>query len=103
MKLNIQFAARAGFVGLAVFFLVIPACGRADELPAWHPGKAPLMTRWAADVSPTNVLPEYPRPQLVRPDWLNLNGLWDYAVTPDSASMPRNASFALSKNTLKTS
>ena len=40
------------------------------------------MTRWAAEVSPTNALPEYPRPQLVRADWLNLNGLWDYAITP---------------------
>jgi Glycosyl hydrolases family 2, sugar binding domain/Glycosyl hydrolases family 2, TIM barrel domain/Glycosyl hydrolases family 2 len=40
------------------------------------------MTRWAAEVSPTNALPEYPRPQLVRPDWLTLNGLWDYAITP---------------------
>ena len=46
------------------------------------------MTRWAAEVSPTNALPEYPRPQLVRPDWLNLNGLWDYAITPDSAEPP---------------
>jgi hypothetical protein len=88
MKLNIQFAARAGVVCLAVFLLAIPACGSAGELPAWHPAKAPLMTRWAAEVSPTNVLPEYPRPQLVRPDWLNLNGLWDYAVTTDSASQP---------------
>ena len=35
------------------------------------------MTRWAKDVSPKNALPEYPRPQMVRPDWLNLNGLWD--------------------------
>jgi beta-galactosidase/beta-glucuronidase len=42
------------------------------------------MTRWAADVSPTNALPDYPRPQLARADWLNLNGLWDYAITPDS-------------------
>ena len=42
------------------------------------------MTRWAAEVSPTNVWPEYPRPQLVRSEWLNLNGLWDYAITPDS-------------------
>jgi hypothetical protein len=42
------------------------------------------MTRWAADVSPTNALPEYPRPQLVRTEWLNLNGLWDYAITLDS-------------------
>lgn len=38
------------------------------------------MTRWAADVDPNNVLPEYPRPQMVRDEWLNLNGLWDYAL-----------------------
>jgi hypothetical protein len=46
------------------------------------------MTRWAAQVSPTNVHPEYPRPQLVRPDWLNLNGLWDYAIRPSTAEAP---------------
>ena len=44
------------------------------------------MTRWAAEVNPTNAHPEYPRPQLVRPDWLNLNGLWNYAVTPLAAA-----------------
>ena len=27
------------------------------------------------------VQPEYPRPQMVRPEWKNLNGLWDYAIT----------------------
>jgi hypothetical protein len=50
---------------------------------AWHPANLPLATRWTAHVGPTNALPEYPRPQLVRPDWKNLNGLWDYAITPD--------------------
>jgi hypothetical protein len=34
------------------------------------------MTRWAKDVTPQNALPEYPRPQMVRQEWLNLNGLW---------------------------
>lgn len=48
----------------------------------WSPAPAPLATSWAAEVSPSNALPEYPRPQLVRPDWTNLNGLWDYAVRP---------------------
>jgi len=47
----------------------------------WQQAKAPLMTKWAADVSPDKALPEYPRPQMVRKEWLNLNGLWDYAVT----------------------
>ena len=39
------------------------------------------MTRWAKDVSPENVWPEYPRPQMRRHEWLNLNGLWDYWIT----------------------
>ena len=43
----------------------------------WKPADGPLKTRWAKDVSPANALPEYPRPQLVRKDWLNLNGMWD--------------------------
>ncbi|HWQ22157.1 MAG TPA: beta-galactosidase, partial [Clostridia bacterium] len=40
-----------------------------------------IVTRWAREVDPHAPLQEYPRPQLVRPDWLNLNGLWSYAVT----------------------
>ncbi len=52
---------------------------RADT--PWHPADGPLMTRWAKDVSPTNALPEYPRPQMTRRDWQNLNGLWDYTIT----------------------
>ena len=64
--------------------LSVLALAHAEAPGVWHPAKAPLMTRWAAEVGPTNALPEYPRPQLVRPDWLNLNGLWDYAITPDS-------------------
>ena len=50
----------------------------------WQPGKGKLMTRWASDVSPASSHPEYPRPQLVRPEWLNLNGLWQYAIRPTS-------------------
>ncbi len=40
-----------------------------------------IPTRWAKDVDPAAVLPEYPRPQLVRAEWLNLNGSWDWAAT----------------------
>ncbi len=36
------------------------------------------MTRWASQVNPAKPLPEYPRPQLVRSQWLNLNGVWEY-------------------------
>lgn len=38
------------------------------------------MTRWAGEVTPENAWREYPRPQMVRRDWTNLNGLWDYAI-----------------------
>lgn len=48
----------------------------------WQPAKGGLMTRWAGEVDPGKVLPEYPRPQMVRDNWINLNGLWDYAIRP---------------------
>jgi len=54
----------------------------------WKPAKSPLITRWAKQVSPDKVHPEYPRPQMVRKDWLNLNGLWDYAIRPKGESKP---------------
>ena len=54
----------------------------------WKPVEGKIMTRWAADVSAENPLPEYPRPMMARPDWLNLNGLWDYAIVERTAAAP---------------
>ncbi len=42
--------------------------------------KYSMKTRWAGDVDPKNVWPEYPRPQMVRNEWVNLNGFWQYAI-----------------------
>lgn len=56
--------------------------------PDWQMQPIPIQTRWAKDVSPTNALPAYPRPQLVRASWINLNGLWDYTITPKDAAIP---------------
>src|ERR1035438_3864616 len=67
--------------GLALLS-VIPASSGAE----WQPAVGPLKTRWAKDVSPANAHPEYPRPQMVRADWLNLNGLWDFAITRKEAT-----------------
>lgn len=50
----------------------------------WKPVQKQIMTPWGEKLDVNNVLPEYPRPQLVRADWQNLNGLWDYAITKDS-------------------
>jgi len=52
---------------------------------AWSPAGENIRTRWASEVSPENARTEYPRPQMVRPEWKCLNGLWDYAILPESA------------------
>jgi hypothetical protein len=69
-------------VTLSVFYLCLPSV-QADQ---WRMAAGPLATRWAKDVSPDNALPEYPRPQMVRKAWKNLNGLWDYAISGKDAS-----------------
>ena len=71
---------------LACFYVLSSAPIRANA--DWKPVEGQLLTRWAKDVRPDNVLPEYPRPQLVRSDWLNLNGLWEYAITPADQTAP---------------
>lgn len=48
----------------------------------WKPVEGNIMSPWAEKVDPSAVLPEYPRPQMVRSQWMNLNGLWDYAIAP---------------------
>jgi hypothetical protein len=57
----------------------------------WKPAPAPLMTKWGKQVTPQNAWQEYPRPQLVRKDWVNLNGLWDYAITPKDGPRPEKS------------
>ena len=46
----------------------------------WQPAGDHIRTPWADQVDPSAPLPEYPRPLMQRTDWMNLNGLWDYAV-----------------------
>lgn len=55
---------------------------------AWTPAEAPIQTPWAASITPENAHAEYPRPQLVRERWLNLNGLWSYAITDRDSTKP---------------
>ncbi|WP_372648328.1 glycoside hydrolase family 2 protein, partial [Draconibacterium sp.] len=54
----------------------------------WQPVGDRIKTRWAEKVTPDNVWKEYPRPQMVRPEWKSLNGLWEYAVTSKNATKP---------------
>jgi beta-galactosidase/beta-glucuronidase len=54
----------------------------------WKPANPRLMTEWGEKVKHDSALQEYPRPQFVRQRWLNLNGLWDYALVPKTAPQP---------------
>ena len=54
----------------------------------WKIAGDKIRTQWAETIDPQNVLPEYPRPQLERELWLNLNGLWNYAITPFNTAKP---------------
>lgn len=49
-----------------------------------------LMTIWGEKVTPENAWREHPRPQMTRENWANLNGLWQYAVTPQNGDQPAN-------------
>ncbi len=54
----------------------------------WKPAAAPLMTRWGRAVTPENAHREYPRPTLVRKDWMSLNGLWQFAPAREGEAPP---------------
>jgi autotransporter-associated beta strand protein len=60
----------------------------------WQPKQAPLMTDWAQQVNPTNVLPEYPRPQMVRSNWMNLNGVWQFQSGATNDPVPAGQNLA---------
>ena len=75
------------FVYTAVLALLPQGDAQAQKAEG-QAKKAPLMTRWASQVDPKNPLPEYPRPQLVRSDWINLNGIWEYQPGAEGNTVP---------------
>ncbi len=75
-------------LSVGLIFVLFCCCAEAAE-DGWSIKGGRITTRWAKDVSPDNVHVEYPRPQMVRRDWLNLNGLWEYAITGKDAGQPK--------------
>ncbi len=68
---------------MALLCLVVAAaCAeQKKEVVDWSPAGEHILTQWGENLDPANVLPEYPRPQMVRSQWMNLNGLWDYTTS----------------------
>ena len=64
------------------FLLTAAILAALSAAAQWQPAGDRIKTVWGENLDPQNVLPEYPRPQLVRGEWQNLNGLWNYAIRP---------------------
>lgn len=91
---NTMFCKRNSFTFMSALVLVVTLlslCGCTMQVAetTWRPVEGRIMTRWAKDVRPGNVHREHPRPQMVRKHWLNLNGLWDYAICSKGENRPQ--------------
>jgi hypothetical protein len=74
----IRRTALAALAALCVLPVIGSPANDAVRAYRWKPAPAPLLTRWAKDVRPGNVRPEYPRPMAQRKEWMSLTGLWDF-------------------------
>lgn len=72
----------------SIALVALVACLAHGSTQTWQMKKAPLMTKWASQVDVKAPLPEYPRPQMVRKDWLNLNGLWQFQAGTAADPVP---------------
>ena len=70
------------FIACLAMALMLPLFGEYQIQPNQ------LMTPWGEKITPENAWREYPRPHLVRQNWQNLNGLWQYAVNERKADRP---------------
>jgi len=67
-------------VSILSFLVLSVSCTPKDEIN-WKPAENPILTKWTSDVDPLKPWMQYPRPDMIRNAWLNLNGLWNYAIT----------------------
>lgn len=78
------------FLSFIFFFSFFNSYSQVNE---WQIAPVPIKTIWADSVDPAHPLPEYPRPQMQRTGWTNLNGLWQYKILPASGSQQIPSSF----------
>jgi hypothetical protein len=70
----------------SIFLFTILCAATAQT---WQPAGDRIKTKWAEEIDPANPLPEYPRPQLEREQWLNLNGLCAYSCDFGHSVLPK--------------
>ncbi|MDT0677897.1 glycoside hydrolase family 2 protein [Autumnicola musiva] len=69
-----------------LFILLIPFFATAQK--AEDVLRFSMKSKWANQVSEDHVWNVYPRPQMKRENWKNLNGLWEYAILPVTKQKP---------------
>lgn len=74
-------------IGTTVILALCAMASNAQD--SWKPVPTHLKTPWADKVDPAKVLPDYPRPMMVRSRWQNLNGLWDFAAKVSEDARPK--------------
>ena len=79
---------------ISILLVILCVIFFSTTAQAWQKKQAPLMTQWASQVDIKAPLPEYPRPQIVRTDWLNLNGLWQFQAGDTNDVVPAGKNLA---------
>src|SRR5664280_737774 len=72
---------RTFLISLSFLLFLSVSCTHKEEIN-WKIAENPILTKWANDVDPLKPWLNYPRPDMVRNEWMDLNGLWNYAITP---------------------
>ncbi len=72
------------------FLIAILGYSNLNAQTYWQINADRITSKWANQVSPEHVWQEYPRPQMVRDQWLNLNGLWDYTIVDSNMGIPNS-------------
>lgn len=75
-------------IGFVFLFGVLCITSQPGVAKQWRLADCPLVTPWAGRVDLAEVLPEYPRPQMVRSQWKNLNGLWQFQEAEEGDTVP---------------
>ncbi|MCF2492645.1 MULTISPECIES: glycoside hydrolase family 2 protein [Dyadobacter] len=84
---------KTALLGLGLLSCILSVDSAAQKSPEWKYVEGKIVSPWAEKVNAANVHPEYPRPQMVRQNWVNINGLWNFSIVPKQSSETKPAAF----------